>query len=983
MKNNLLTKIMLFSFCVLFIASFAFSNDTGGLRIFVYDDEGTALPGVEITVSSPNMMGTKSMISDDKGEVVFYRLFPAVYEIKANIEGFQEVITKDVRIRLDKETAVRVEMKASPIQESIIVVAETPPVDTKNITVAEHITHDFVEALPVARDYLGYIQLALGVDVVPNSGGRDTPDDPAGKGGTNYDPKRGIIRSRDNVYYMEGVNITDLSTQWAGTKFNNEVIQEQQVITSGVPAEYGGGKGVVSNIITRSGGNRFSGSLNFYLQRKSFWADYGGLAAEDGRLQAYIDNKYDTAATLGGPIIKDNLWFFLSGQYRKNADTFNLSSNASPTEEEVDYTEKRTNTFGKISLRLSGKDTLSFIYFLDKYDILGSRSKNYVKSRQFVRDRDYTAYMMYYQRIFSENLIIDFRYAHYHMIELTEPRYPETGPFTDIIYPRGMRVPRYELQKGSYMSGQDDKNVRDVFTLRGEWFEGNMRFKAGLEYQNDRDKDDRYIWGDEQLYSLANMLKGVTFGQLLDMGLFSPNSFRYQILPILNSNWSATSEFFDFNNDHYVSEGELRQAVFDAEGEHGINFWRWNLAKRGINNVKALRWIGYIVNDWEISKYFTLNAGLRFENHNYRDSKAGEILHMKTVIMPRIGIAWDIGGRGNQKLTLFYGQYSDPMDFEIIHRVGDLSGRLLERQIWLANDWLTYAYHGSADQRTSYFSKSLEDPIARELALSYFVYLGDGFLIQSQVYYRKDVNIVEDYDINLYTQNIVGDPVWGDLALPLDHFGYTAANVPTDTRWFVANLLGAKRSFAGFDIEASKRFTGGSSIVAQYSFKEARGNSISDKNFRSQGNSPELDPRNDWMYGALPGTVPHKIKLFGNYRTPFGLNIGFSFFWNSGMVFTESRGRDTPWPLNDEWTEFATAGEERAIAWSQANLKFSYRLRFAARASFELFMDIYNITNNQEGINIEWTHMSNTWDYKQTNRVLNPRRIFLGARFRF
>ena len=47
------------------------------------------------------------------------------------------------------------------------------------------------------------------------------------------------------------------------------------------------------------------------------------------------------------------------------------------------------------------------------------------------------------------------------------------------------------------------------------------------------------------------------------------------------------------------------------------------------------------------------------------------------------------------------------------------------------------------------------------------------------------------------------------------------------------------------------------------------------------------------------------------------------------------------------------------------------------------FMDIYNITNNQEGINVEWSHMSNNWDYQQTNRVLNPRRFFLGARFRF
>lgn len=533
------------------------------------------------------------------------------------------------------------------------------------------------------------------------------------------------------------------------------------------------------------------------------------------------------------------------------------------------------------------------------------------------------------------------------------------------------------------MSGQDDKNVRDSFNLSAEWYRGNMRLKAGLEYQYERDKDDRYIWNDEQLYSLASILKGYTLGQLIDEKLFSYSDFRYKILPLLNSNWNDTSAYYDSNNDHYVSESELRQATFTEEGQHGINFWRWNLEQRGENNVKAKRWIGYFVSDWDISKYFTLNAGVRFENHNYRDSKAGEILHMKTVFLPRIGIAWDIGGKGNQKLTLFYGHYSDPMDFEIIHFVGDLSGRLLARQVWLANDWFTYRFHGSAEQRTAYFAKSLKDPVAKEFSLSYTIYLGNGFLINSQVYYRRDVNIAEDYDIELYTKNLVGDPDWGDLALTLEDFGYTSADLPTDTQWFFANLVGAKRNFYGFDFQLSKRFTGGSYIEAQYSFKDARGNSMSDKNNRSQGDRPELDPRNDWMYGPLPGTVPHKVKLFGNYRTPFGLNIGFTFYWNAGMVFTESHGRDTNWPLNPQWTELVQTGQERALAWSQANLKLSYLFRFAERMSFELFMDIYNITNNQEGINVEWTHMSRAWDYKQTNRVLNPRRIYLGARFRF
>src|SRR5690606_12763909 len=129
------------------------------------------------------------------------------------------------------------------------------------------------------------------------------------KSGVNYSDVGGAIgSSTDNVYYLDGVNVTDPLTGTFGANFNSEIIQEQQVLTGGIPAEFAGGSGLVSKVITKSGGNEFHGSINYYLQNDSLVSDY-----------KHEDNKnfstYDTAIALGGPILKDKLWFF--GSYQK------------------------------------------------------------------------------------------------------------------------------------------------------------------------------------------------------------------------------------------------------------------------------------------------------------------------------------------------------------------------------------------------------------------------------------------------------------------------------------------------------------------------------------------------------------------------------------------------------------------------------------------------------------------------------------------
>src|SRR3546814_19412675 len=111
----------------------------------------------------------------------------------------------------------------------------------------------------------------------------------------------------DNVYYRDGVNVTDPVDGVAGANFNSESIQEQQVLTGGIPAEYAGGAGLVSKVVTKSGGDEFHGSVNYYLQNDS-------LVSDDKHGQSAGFATFDPPITLGGPIVQEKLWLFASYQ---------------------------------------------------------------------------------------------------------------------------------------------------------------------------------------------------------------------------------------------------------------------------------------------------------------------------------------------------------------------------------------------------------------------------------------------------------------------------------------------------------------------------------------------------------------------------------------------------------------------------------------------------------------------------------------------
>jgi hypothetical protein len=604
-----------------------------------------------------------------------------------------------------------------------------------------------------------------------------------------------------------------------------------------------------------------------------------------------------------------------------------------------------------------------------------------------MQEWDYGLISGYYQRVLSENFLVDLRYGHYWRKWQRSSRYPEAGIPDSLLYMPDEYPPIYEYTFGGFTgSARDDENTRDQFSINMEWFPGNMRIKAGLMYTNEYDLDNGFNEWGEQRQSLDPNLSGVTFGRIYDTELWAPSEFDERLLPYLNNNWSSTSSAIDTNGDGVVSRDELRAVTFTDMNERGLNFWRTSDAAIGANKVRAIRLAGYIMDDWKVNDFFTINAGVRIESHRYRDSEGGVILNMDPVFLPRLGVVWDVGGKGNHKLTAFYGHFSDPMPFGMIHFAGNISGTVRHEQVWLNHGWYTYRIRGSAEHRDAVWTPNTKDSYAREFSLTHEIDLGNGLVLATQGYMRMDRKIIEDYDLFTYVEHYPTDPDWGHLALTYNDFGYSER--PGDANYFLSNLIGAKRDIYGLDFELSKRFKNGSNLVFQYSYKYAEGNSQSDGNADLQGDFISLDPRNPWMLGPTPGTIPHKIKIYGTYRLPFGLDIGGLLYWNSGWRYTESYiflpGRYNiyyNWPLGDN--QYVQTGQETTPSYFQLDLKFNYRLQLTQRIFLDLFLDIYNVTGNQAPFEVQYGRNDPTWEYQDVTEILLPTRFYLGARIRF
>ena len=209
----------------------------------------------------------------------------------------------EVKVWLGGATALTIVMPQGRFTEEITVVSETPVIDPVQSNLEQVFDRDYLDRAAIGssgRSYVSVLFQAAGADPVGNSA------NPSVFGST----------TGENAYYIDGVDTTDPATSTFGVGLDFDAIQEIQIQTAGYEAEYGRAIGGMVNLVTRSGGNQFSGTLDARYRDDAFYESGDHFDSSE------LDNEYTAPGiTLGGPIVRDRLWFFAAYEHRRITDT--------------------------------------------------------------------------------------------------------------------------------------------------------------------------------------------------------------------------------------------------------------------------------------------------------------------------------------------------------------------------------------------------------------------------------------------------------------------------------------------------------------------------------------------------------------------------------------------------------------------------------------------------------------------------------------
>jgi carboxypeptidase family protein/TonB-dependent receptor-like protein len=296
---------------VLVLATPAFGATTGTLFGIVTAADGKPLPGVAVTLTSPALQGSRSVTTNAAGEYNAPLLPPGAYRVEYVLAGFETITREDVVVSLEQTNRVNVTLSLSRVSESVTVSGDKVVVDPTQTGVQQNFKEDYLKYASIGqsgRQYQSVMSQAAG-------------SYDAGSGNPNV---MGANLGQ-NAFLIDNLNTTDTVTHTFTANIGFEAIQEVSLQTAGYEAEYGKAVGGILNVITKSGGNNFSGSVDARYQSDAF--------VEQGeRLQDYPAGTTNLAndkhkrdfqtlqpeAALGGPIVRDRIWFFANAQYVDN-----------------------------------------------------------------------------------------------------------------------------------------------------------------------------------------------------------------------------------------------------------------------------------------------------------------------------------------------------------------------------------------------------------------------------------------------------------------------------------------------------------------------------------------------------------------------------------------------------------------------------------------------------------------------------------------
>ncbi|HET7219110.1 MAG TPA: TonB-dependent receptor [Vicinamibacterales bacterium] len=283
---------------------------TGEITGKVTDDTGAVLPGVTVTLTSPALIQPQTAVTSETGSFRFPLIPIGTYSVKFDLPGFKTVVREGIAVTIGFTANVNQQLAISTVQETVTVSGESPIVDTKATTAKTTFDLESLQSIPSARDPWVMLQRVPNISM-----------DRMNVGGSQSGQQSGYIsrggNTGNNKWSLDGVDITDMSATGASPIYYDfDMMQEMQVTTGGADASQQTG-GVGINFVTRSGTNRFKGSGRIYNTNDRFEADNvtDEIRAQGAGSGAPIQNINDVGFEVGGPIMRDKLWYW--GSYGK------------------------------------------------------------------------------------------------------------------------------------------------------------------------------------------------------------------------------------------------------------------------------------------------------------------------------------------------------------------------------------------------------------------------------------------------------------------------------------------------------------------------------------------------------------------------------------------------------------------------------------------------------------------------------------------
>ncbi|MBI4888600.1 MAG: TonB-dependent receptor [Acidobacteria bacterium] len=852
-------------FCF-FVTAAAAQDTTATILGTLTDTSGAVLPGVTVTVTRVDTAQTRTVTSDEGGRYRVALLPPGRYEVTAQLSGFQTVVRSGITLTVGQEALVNVQMALGNVAESITVEAAAPLVETTTGTISHVVTEQQLGSLPLnGRDFSQLALLQPGVVLSRSSVNGSNVGQGIKISVAGSRPSQNLF-TLDGTAYNDALNNTPASAN--GVMTGVETIKEFRVITNAMSAEYGRAGGGVFNVVTKSGTNQFTGSFFEFLR--------------DNRLDSknYFDDdtpefrRNQFGGSFGGPVVKNRTFFFSSYEGLREHKGITQVALVPDDNARRGILPNRA----PISIPATIQPYLS-LFPVANGDLIRNAAGNptgIAEYRAVLNRRSNQDFAMFrIDQSFTGSSSIFARY----LLDDSErdepvnyPQWPNLTSNTKHVLTVEQRqifsaTVVNELRGGFNRSKpREDVNPfdprRDIAFVPGEMF-GELAVTGLTEIGTDRTNPKQFA---QDLYQFTDQLFIVTGRHAMKTGVDWQN-FRYD-----GDSQSRTRGRLRFRNISDFLTGATQQFELAKPGSDFERHYRQNL-------------IGlWLQDDIKVSGQMTLNAGVRYEfvtTPTERDGKVSNLRNImdpavtvgdplflnptKTQFAPRLGFAWNVGGRGTTAVRggagifyeepLFY-QYRSPIfrALPFVDRAVIAAPALPLNLASLGtggvpeNELLQY------DLDTTYMTQynvSLQQELPWDSAVS-VAYIGS-----------RGTNLMGSGDVNLAVPQIVNGreffPAGGRRRNP--NFGTLRMN-----------LQGFRSEYNGLSVGWSKRQTHGLQFQTSYTYGHSmdnRSGSGGRQEFRN-GQARTFDPYNlDLDWGRSDFDIRHNAVVNVSYELPF------------------------------------------------------------------------------------------------------------------